>query len=162
VSYLDLAEYKEYSVLPAVDIDEVEVIQAGWIDRKLRAASNAVDARLRKRYTVPFVLPYPDQVCDWVARLVDPLVLKKRGVDATDEQFLSIDADAQAAREEIMEAANAETGLFDLPLLDTADASAITKGAPLASSQQSPYVWMDLQEETGREEDIAGAGTGDG
>lgn len=162
MSYLDLAEYKKYSILPSVDIDDVETIQAGWIDRKLRAASNHVDSRLRKRYTVPFSSPYPDAVCDWVARLVDPLVLKKRGVDATDEQFISIAEDAASAKEDIKEAANAEDGLFDLPIADTADASAITKGGPLGYSETSPYVWMDLQEETGRDEDTDGAGSGDG
>jgi phage gp36-like protein len=162
VSYLDLAEYKKYSILPSVDIDDVETIQAGWIDRKLRAASNHVDARLRKRYSVPFSAPFPDAVCDWVARLVDPLVLKKRGVDATDEQFISIVEDAVAAREDIKEAANAEDGLFDLPVADTADASAISKGAPLGYSEASPYVGMDVQEDAGRDEDSDGWGSGDG
>jgi hypothetical protein len=162
VSYLDVDEYKEHSVLPAVDIDDVETIQAGWIDRKLRAISYAVDARLRKRYSVPFTAPYPDAVCDWVARIMDPLLLKKRGVDATDEQFLSIDADAKAAREEIKEAADASEGLFDLPVLDTADASAISKGCPMGYSEASPYVGMDVQESIGRDEDLGGMGSGDG
>lgn len=162
MSYLDLDEYKKYSVLPAVDIDDVETIQPGWIDRKLRAASRFVDARLRKRYTVPFEAPYPDAVLDWVARLTDPRTLKKRGVDATDEQFVDIVADANMAMEEIKEAADGEVGLFDLPALDTADASAISKGAPLGYSERSPYVSGDIQEEIGREEDFAGYGTGDG
>ena len=95
MSYLDVEEYKQYSNLPDVDIDDMEAIQAGWIDRKLRALSNAVDARLRKRYSVPFVAPFPDQVCDWVARLMDVALLKKRGVDATDEQFVSIVEDSK-------------------------------------------------------------------
>ena len=162
MSYLDLAEYKVYSVLPAVDIDDVETIQAGWIDRKLRAISYAVDARLRKRYSVPFSSPYPDQVCDWVARLMDVALLMKRGVDATDEQFISIVDDSKRAREEIKEAADAEEGLFDLPVLDTADASAISKGAPLGYSEASPYVGADVQEEIGRDEDLDGSGSGDG
>jgi len=161
VSYLNLEEYKSYSVLPEVDIDDVEAIQPGWIGRKLQATSRAIDARLRKRYSVPFRLPYPDTVRDWTARLVDPLVLKKRGIDATDEQFLSIDADAAAARDEIREAADGAEGLFDLPALDTADASAISKGAPLGYSETSPYVWMDETALVGREEDRAGRGTGD-
>lgn len=161
MSYLDLAEYKNYSVLPSVDIDELETIQAGWIDRKLRAISRSVDARLRKRYVVPFESPYPDAVLDWVARIMDPQTLKKRGVDATDEQFVSIAEDATAALEELKEAANAEDGLFDLPILDTADGSAISKGGPLAYSETSPYVWTDIEEETGRQEDVDGIGTGD-
>lgn len=160
MSYLDLDEYKLYSVLPAVDIDDVETIQEGWIDRKLRSISRAVDSRLRKRYSVPFESPYPDAVCDWVARIMDPMLLKKRGVDATDEQFVSIDEDAKAAREEIKEAANAEEGLFDLPAADAADASAISKGAPYGYSEASPYVGMDVQEYYGRDEDVDGWGTG--
>jgi len=161
VSYLDLAEYKKYSVLPAVDISDVETIQAGWVDRKLRAISRSIDARLRKRYAVPFSYPYPDAICDWVARIMDPQLLKKRGVDATDEQFISIAEDAKAALEEIKEAANAEEGLFDLPVDDTADGSAITKGGPLAYSETSPYVWLDVEEETGRAEDSDGVGSED-
>ncbi|MCP3886463.1 MAG: DUF1320 domain-containing protein [Propionibacteriaceae bacterium] len=162
MSYLDLAEYKTYSILPSVDIDDVETIQAGWVDRKLRAISYAIDARLRKRYTVPFSSPYPDQVCDWVARIMDPELLKKRGVDATDEQYVSIEENSREAKEEIKEAANAEEGLFDLPIADTADASAISKGAPLGYSEASPYVGMDVQEDTGRDEDTDGIGSGDG
>lgn len=161
MSYLDLDEYKKYSVLPSVDIDDVETIQAGWIDFELEHASRFVDSRLSKRYTIPVAAPYSAVVCYWVARIVDPRVLKKRGVDATDQQFLSIDEDAKDAKEEIKEAANAEDGLFDLPLLDTADASAISKGAPRGYSEASPYVGMDVQEELGREEDIAGEGSGD-
>ena len=161
MSYLDLDEYKNYSILPSVDIDDVETIQAGWVDRKLRAISRSVDARLRKRYAVPFESPYPDAVCDWVARIMDPLLLKKRGVDATDEQFISIADDAKAALEEIKEASDAEEGLFDLPALDTADGSAISKGGPLGYSESSPYVWLDREEETGRDEDTDGIGSGD-
>jgi hypothetical protein len=161
VSYLDLAEYKKYSVLPAVDIDLVESIQTGWVDRKLRAISYAVDARLRKRYAVPFEAPYPDIVCDWVARIMDPVLLKKRGVDANDEQFLSIDADAVSAKDEIKEAADSSEGLFDLPVVDTADASAISKGEPFGYSEASPYVGMDVQEYYGRAEDESGWGSGD-
>jgi len=161
VSYLDLDEYKKYSVLPSVDIDDMETMQAGWIARKLRAISRSVDARLRKRYAVPFESPYPDAVCDWVARIMDPQLLKKRGVDATDEQFISIADDAKLAIEEIKEASDAEAGLFDLPAVDTADGSAITKGEPLGYSETSPYVWMDIEEETGRQEDLDEIGTGD-
>jgi hypothetical protein len=161
VSYLDINEYKGYSVLPEVDIDDVEAIQAGWIARKLQATSRAIDARLRKRYSVPFAAPYPETVKDWTARLVDPLVLKKRGVDATDEQFHSIEVDAAAAREEIRETADATGGLFDLPISDNGDKSAISKGGPLGYSETSPYVWMDEEALIGREEDQAGRGTGD-
>ncbi len=162
MSYLDRNEYMEYSVLPMTTIDAVEAVQEGWIDRKLRALSSyAVDARLRKRYAVPFTSPYPDAVCDWVARLMDPLTLKKLGVDATDEQFVSIAEDAKAAAEEIKEAADAVEGLFDLPIADTADASAITKGGPLGYSEASPYVGMDVQEYYARDEDRDGWGSGD-
>jgi len=161
VSYLDLSEYKLYSVLPAVDIDDVETVQAGWVDRKLRSISRVVDSRLRKRYSVPFSSPYPDAVCDWVARIMDPMLLKKRGVDATDEQFVSIEEDAKAAREEIKEAADSNEGLFDLPIADAADASAISKGEPYGYSEASPYVGMDVQEYYGRDEDEDGWGSGD-
>lgn len=162
MSYLDLTEYKKFSILPSVDIDAIETIQAGWIDFKLRVISRWVDSRLRKRYSVPFSSPYPDVVLDWVARLMDPEALKKRGVDATDQQFESIEKSAETAKEEIEEAANAQDGLFDLPAVDTADASAISKGAPLGYSEASPYVGMDIQAEYGRDEDTDGWGTGDG
>jgi hypothetical protein len=162
VTYLDHVTLLEYTVLPMTTVDAVEAVQEGWIDRKLSALSRAIDARLRKRYTVPFTEPYPEAVCDWLARLVDPLILKKLGVDATDEQFVSIADDAKKAAEEIKEAADAQEGLFDLPLLDTADASAISKGAPLGYSEASPYVGMDVQESIGRDEDVDCYGSGDG
>jgi hypothetical protein len=159
--YLDITEYKKYSTLPSVDIDYVETEQAGWIDRKLDSVSRFIDLRLRKRYTVPLSSPYPKSVCDFLARMVDPVVLRKRGVDATDQQYQDIVADAQLAREELKEAADSEDGLIDLPVDDTADASAISKGTPRGYSEASPYVAGDVQEELGREEDRAGEGSGD-
>ena len=52
----------------------------------------------------------------WLTCLVTVRCFLKRGVDATDEQYVTIEQDAKEARDEILEAANGDGGLFDLPL----------------------------------------------
>jgi hypothetical protein len=83
----------------------------------------------------------------------------KRGFDPNDLATEEYKADAAAAMEEIKEAANADTGLFELPLRADTTASGISKGGPLGYTEASPYVWTDEQARAGRDEDSRRGGT---
>lgn len=160
-AYLTRAAFKLLTVMPAIDVDALETEASGWVDAQLALISARIDSRLRKRYAVPFTAPAPTAVTDWLARLVTLQCYLRRGVDSTDAQFVQIKADADAATAELKEAADAKEGLFELPLRADTDANGVTRGGPLAYSEQSPYVWTSQQGTTGREEDANGSGTGD-
>lgn len=157
--YLDLAAFRERTLAPPGLVDDAEDAHEGWIDGQLSSWSRKIDARLRKRYAAPFAAPVPETVLEWLTQIVTVRVYLKRGVDPNDQQFEEIRQDAKDALAEIAEAANSETGLFDLPLLDAADGSAVSKGGPYGYSEASPYVWTDLQADVGRDEDRNGEGT---
>lgn len=163
-TYLTLKKYKALSTLPDSFIDDVEERYEGWITQQLEAKARWIDARLRKRYAVPFAAhdadpATPVTVQDWLTRLVNLAVWFKRGVDPGDAQFEEIRTDRDEAKSEILEAANSNEGWFDLPLRDDEDPSAIARGTPKGYSEQSPYVWTDQQLEAAMNEDSAGSGS---
>jgi phage gp36-like protein len=122
-------------------------------------ASAYIDSRLAKRYAAPFEAPYPIAVTRWLTDLVTLRCWRKRGVVSTDEQMIDYRAAADAAMRELTEAANSNEGLFDLPLRADTDASGIVRAFPQSYSEQSPYVWYDIQADIGHDEDSAGEGT---
>lgn len=158
-SYLVLLTYRARTGLPGAWLDAVQLNAAGWVDTLLEDVSAQIDARLAKRYAVPFVDPPPRCVLRWLAAIADPMVLRKRGVDQTDEQYIDIRNLADQAWKEVEEAANGNTGLFDLPARADTTASGISKGGPFGYSEASPYVAFDDQGRRGREEDRNGRGS---
>lgn len=159
-SYCTVTLFKKHSEMPSVFVDQLETAEPGFLDVQLERASRDVDARLAKRYAVPFASPVPDVVVGWVARIVAPRAWRKRGVDAQDVDFEQVQRDAEAAWAEVKEAADSAEGLFDLPLRADTTASGISKGGPFGYSEQSPYVWTDQQVDVAREEDSNRRGTG--
>jgi phage gp36-like protein len=158
-SYLTLADFRAISLMPSTDVDELEARAPGFLEAQIELASADIDARLRKRYAAPFASPYPVKVRAWCARLVTRVAFLKRGIDPTDPQWAAYDADATKAEAELLEAANAETGLFDLPLRADTTASGLTAPRPLGYSEASPYVWTDVQAAVAHDEDVAGEGS---
>ena len=156
-AYLDIAALKLRSVMPPEFLDALETTQPGWLDAQLEQMSRWIDSRLMKRYSVPFVLPYPEVVCGWLARLVTFEAWQRRGWDPQDPQALQIQRAAEQVREDVKEAADANVGLYDLPTLE--GKSSITKPRTFGYTEQSPYVWTDQQLLTGREEDDNGGGS---
>lgn len=153
--------------MPSEFVNDIESVQPGWVDAQLGYWSDWIDARLRKRYDAPFSgPPYPGAVTGWLARMVTVRCFLKRGVDPSDAQFAEVKADDVDARAEIKEAADSETGLFDLPLRPPAvgavDGSGVVRGFPRAYSEASPYVGQDVQAAIGRNEDAAHRGSGSG
>lgn len=160
MAYLTLDRFKVLALIPAGWIDEVEAMGPGFTAAQLDVGSDFIDAQLRKRYAAPFAAPVPGIVEQWLARLVTPDVMVKRGVNATDEQFSYMVTRASEAKAEIQQAADSDKGLYDLPLRDDLTASGISAGSPRAYSEQSPYVYQDAQSQIGRGEDQARRGSG--
>jgi hypothetical protein len=158
-SYLTLAAFRLRTLMPQVDINVIEGETSGFTDARLATHSAKIDTRLRKRYAVPFAAPIPEAVLEWLTKIVTFELYLKRGVDPADQSIALIRADKEQAEAELKEAADAVDGLFDLPLNDTKDGTAITKGAPLAYVETSPYVAFDLQRTNGRGDDTNGSGT---
>lgn len=158
-AYLTVARFKLLSTIPSEFVDEVETREPGFTDAQLEYWSAWIDSQLRKRYFAPFDAPVPTAVEGWLARIVTVRVWSKRGVDPTDEQWSEIKKDDADARTEIKEAANAETGLFDLPLRSNTTDNGIRKGFPRGYSEQSPYAWTTAQAQRGMQEDDSGTGT---
>lgn len=146
-AYLTRSEFRALTVMPGSDVDDLESAAPGWIDAQALSLSAMIDGRLRKRYAVPFPAPYPEIVKSWLQRLLTLRCYLRRGVNAQDAQFRVIQEDADAAGKELAEAANAETGLWDLPLRANESGTGISKGAPLAYSEASPFRWQDEQME---------------
>jgi hypothetical protein len=158
-AYLDTAGFKNHSPMANAAVDELETVASGFLASQLESWSAWIDARLAKRYAVPFASPYPLAVRSWLARIVTPHAMMKRGVDPDDAQFAAIREDGLTALAEIREAADSNEGLFDLPLRSNTAASGVSRGGPLGYSESSPYVWTDRQRRTGREEDGNGEGS---
>ena len=158
-TYLDINAFKALSTMSSAEVDELEAIAPGWLTAKLAARSRWIDARLAKRYATPFGDPAPEAVQDWLARIVTLQAYLRRGVDPTDAQFQEIKLDAEKAEAEVQEAAEAQDGLFDLPLRADASGSGISKGAPYVYSERSPTLWTHIQSRRGREERRNGRGT---
>lgn len=152
-AYLTLDEFKTRTVMPSEDVDALEAAYAGFIASKLSEHSSRIDARLRKRYVVPFASPTPEIVLSWVERLTTKDAYLKRGFNPSSEQDAEIIARAKAAEDEIKEAADANEGLFDLPLReDVPGTSGVSQGGPFGYSEQSPYTWMRKQREAASDE----------
>ena len=83
----------------------------------------------------------------------------KRGMSQTDDAFAEFKNRHDQAYDEIKEAANSDTGLFDLSrTVDGAQSSAIEYGGSHCYSEQSPYAGLDRQARIGRGEDRGGNG----
>jgi hypothetical protein len=158
-AYATYDEFRDLTIMPQHDVDGLETRAPGFIERQLEYWSRWVDSRLRKRYAVPFQPPHPVAVTGWVVRLTTYRAYLRYGIDATDAQTEEISRDADRVKDEIAEAADSATGLFDLPLAE-GSGSGISKGGPFVYSEASPYVWTDVQAETGRNEDRWGRGSG--
>ena len=78
------------------------------------------------------------------AYLINPVLNAERArLRATDEQVAQVFEDAKVAEGELKEAADEENGLYDLPIDDDKNVSALTEAEPLGSSETSPYEWID-------------------
>ncbi len=163
--YLDRDAFAARTDLPPEYLDAIEDRTPGWLDVQLEQWSRWIDARLTKRYDVPFATPVPEIIKLWLSTIVTMRALLKRGIDPSDVDVSLLREDydrvvgTPANPGEIQEAAEAEKGLFELPLRQDVSASGVSKGGPRTYSEASPYAWRDEQAATGREEDRRRGGT---
>lgn len=151
--YLTIDEFKLRTIMPSAQIDRIESRHPGWLAQAFASSSRWIDARLAKRYRVPFRAPYPEQVKSWVARMVTASAYLSHGVPASDQQLALVISDKDKAEQEALEAANGEIGLIDLPESDVHGVSAVTQGGPRFYTERSPYVAGDVQRFHGRVDD---------
>lgn len=153
-AYLTLAEYKARALVPSVFVDDIEDSEPGWTAAQLDFLSAYIDARLRKRYAVPFESPFPLTAQLWLEALVTERVLLRRGVDATDQQAAHLFSLAQTARTELQEAADSKEGLYELPLNAGDTDDGVTKAFPLSYVEVSPYTWLTNQRSDAEDDPI--------
>jgi hypothetical protein len=158
--YLSVEEFRDETIMPAAQVDEINMVAPNWLGRQLVKKSAWIDAQLRKRYAAPFASPYPEAVKDWLARIVTHLCYLRLGTNPTDEQASEIKADRTSAEAEIAQAADSEKGLFDLPLRQDTTASGISKQGPKSYTEASPYAGMTVQRNRARGDDQRGRGSG--
>lgn len=158
-SYLDVDGFKSRTIATAALVDGTHIPpsltaeRAAWtafVQSRLVIETSKINARLAKRYAVPFATP-PEIVLGWLTAKVTVKLYQRRGWDVSDAQAQEIIDDAKEADTEIKEAADAENGLFDLPLREDqspeTSAIALDRAGPLAYSEASPYDWIDAQTE---------------
>lgn len=146
-AYLDVPGFTQRTTMPSSDVALVDSVQPGYIAARIAYWQEKLDARLRKRYAVPFAAPVPEVVLGWLADLITPDIWTKRGVDSSDPMIQRADKARDTSWGEVLEAANSETGLYDLPLREDLQTSGITAGGPLGQSQVSCYDWVDDEAE---------------
>jgi hypothetical protein len=96
--------------------------------------------------------PVPEAILRWLTILVSAEVLERHGgVESTEPIFERLMKRVEIAEAELAEAANSQTGLFDLPVNDDSD-TAISSGGPLSYSEAGPYTWTYIQERNAQAE----------
>lgn len=147
-SYMSVSEFRLRTIMPQSDVDQLEISDPGFLAQTLDDWSDEINARLSKRYDVPFAAPIPPTVLRWLNKLTTREAYAKRGYNpsAKSDQE-SIEAAALRAETELAEAANSQTGLFELPT------KPLSRGGPSAYSEASPYKWYEEQLETAYGED---------
>ena len=145
-SYLTFAEYSARSRVRA---SLITAAGSAKVEAWLNERSSKIRARLAKRYAVDFTDPgpAPDVLLGWLGALVDHDVQEYVGGTPEGREDTWIVKRAEQADAEIKEAADSETGLFELPLrnTDSLGSSAINKGGPYVESFTTIYGWFDAQ-----------------
>lgn len=152
--WLDVDTFSLRTVMPSEDVDRLESRYPGFLTAQLAAEQAWIEDRLRKRYAVPFAPTVPETIRRWLSDLVTLAAYQRRGWNpAGAENQLIIDA-ATRARDEVKEAANAQEGLFELPLrTEDPGTTGATVGGPLATADASPYRWTTQQRDDAASED---------
>lgn len=156
---LDLAGFRQRTVMRGKSVDLLESDEPGFLASSLARWQSMLYALLRKRYAIPFADPAPEILLSWLTHLTTLDAYRKRGISPDDPLFASLKADADLALAQAKEAANSSEGLFDLPVSQNNETTAVTQGGPMSYSETSPYAWQDLQATQGIAEDQARTGT---
>jgi hypothetical protein len=157
-SYLTVEEFKLRTTMHPSKVAAIDSQQPGFVAMQIAITSSWIEARLAKRYKVPFSAPYPEQVKTWTTAIVTLNLWERHGYDPTDPGMATMIANSDAAATEVREAADGQLALFDLTN-ESGEASLVSKGTPRAYSEASPYVGTDVRRNAGRREDLNRRGT---
>jgi hypothetical protein len=146
---LTVAQFKLRSVMPAEDVDRLEVQYPGYLDAVIADIADEIDRQLTKRYALPFTSGEEPRIyLRWISLMVTAEAYQRRGWNPASVENQLIVEGAATARTQVKEAANAVDGLFELPLRASEPAgSNVTKGAPFGYAEAGPYTWTDNQRE---------------
>jgi hypothetical protein len=103
-------------------------------------------------YSYAAATAVPETLLRWLTLMVSLDVWKRHGTNTADPQFSALADDVKVAKAELEEAANSNTGLWDLPVSED-QGSAIDTGGPFGFSDSSPYAWTDRQVVLGTRQD---------
>lgn len=143
--YLTPITFAQRTVAPAAAMTEVETQFPGWLQVQIDSMASLINARLAKRYAVPFPDPAPEQILSWLTRLVTVQLYFKRGFDPTDAQSAALVQDRDTVWAEIKEAADAQGGLFELPLRSDQSSGSAVRSPILYRSDPTPFERIDRQ-----------------
>lgn len=155
-SPLTLAAFSERTIMPIDDVTDLQAREPNFLQKRLDGQWSWIMARLAKRYDVEaMAVSPPEIVLIWLTALVTFDAYSKRGFNPSSESDKAAILDAfTEAKTEVKEAADSQTGLFDLPLVAAAPStSGVSRGFPLGYSEESPYTWTIVQAVNGRNED---------
>lgn len=155
MAYVDRVYVSNVAPIPSAIIQQLESEQPGAFDAICEAISRTFDARLHKRYATPFKEPVPEIIRINVSMVVAYQVWLKVGFNPQSEQDALLKMARDDALEWLKEAANAETGLDELPSREdpaSGDDSAAKRTRPLARTDASPYTWTRRQADRVRSE----------
>lgn len=149
VPYVDIEYVGLIAPIPAKHLYAFEENHPGSFAAIALSVSRMFDARLSKRYAVPFDQADPPEALRFhVANVVAYNVWLKIGFDPGSEQ----DAYIKEARDEslawLKEAADSEAGTVELPRKEADPVpaqSAITRSGPKSISDPSPFTWVSRQ-----------------
>lgn len=105
--------------------------------------------------------PVTETVLRWLVAIVTWNAMCRRYRNSQDPALVTFKDEYDQALAEMREAADSKDGLLELPTTED-QGSAVALASPLGYTETSPYVWQDVQEQTGRGEDHSRAGTGFG
>jgi hypothetical protein len=148
--YLTFATWKARSRWGSDDCNDIYAREPDKVDNALADVTEWINARLRKRYDEA-QLPTNRTILGWCRDIVDFEVFLFKGGNPSSMQDGLYKEKHDTAKAEILEAANAENGLFDLPLKQNVRDTGIAKGGPLVYSEASPYTWLDRQRDALRD-----------
>lgn len=145
-TYLALAAYRSITTIDGSVVD-VCTAKGKDVTRWLELKSAHIRARLVKRYAVDFTDPgpTPDKIIEWLVKLVDIEVWACAGGLPEGREDGWADKDRDRVEAELKEAADSDTGLFELPLRNTDPLgnAAINKGGPFVQEYLTPFDAFD-------------------
>lgn len=144
-AYLTLVQYRAITTLDGSIVD-LCVAKGKDVQRWLDLSSAHIRSRLVKRYLIDWTevanQPVPDKIIEWLILLVDIPVCKCTGAVPEGRVDDWVREDEKRVNDELKEAADADNGLFELPLRETGP-SAVYIGVPHVVASQMPWDYYD-------------------